>query len=315
MSSMGTPDRPKLAVIAGATATGKSAAALALAEATGGTVINADASQLYADLRILTARPADEDMARAPHRLYGVIDGADACSAAAWAALARAEVDAALARGSLPILVGGTGLYLRTLLDGIAAVPAVPADTRAEVRALDTLAARAALETEDPAAAMRLHPSDRQRTLRALEVVRATGQLLAEWQAGATGGLAASHDVRAVVLDLDRAALVSRCDARVDAMLEQGALAEVAELLARRLPADRPVLRAIGVPHLAAHLAGQITLADARDATALDTRRYAKRQATWWRNQTPSWPKVDSAHIRMNGKMSEYFTGLDSISA
>ncbi len=284
-----------VAVIAGATATGKSAAALALAERTGGTVINADASQLYADLRVLTARPSDADIMRAPHRLYGTIDGAEACSAAAWAELARAEVAAALARGSLPILVGGTGLYLRTLLDGIAAVPVIDPAVRAAVRALDPDAARAALLAADPQAAARLHPADRQRTLRALEVVRSTRRTLAAWQGAVTGGLAATHAVRAVVIACDRAELVRRCDARVDAMLAGGAVDEVRRLLARGLAEDRPVLRAIGVPPLAAYLAGLITLTEARDRIGLDTRRYAKRQATWWRNQTPGWPQVDAS--------------------
>lgn len=295
-----------MAVIAGATATGKSAAALALAEATGGTVINADASQLYADLRILTARPSDADMARVPHRLYGIVDGAEACSAAAWATLALAEVEAALAAGRLPILVGGTGLYLRTLLDGIAPVPEIPAQVRAEVRALEPAAARAVLEAADPAAALRLHPADRQRTLRALEVVRATGRTLADWQAGATGGIAATHDVRALVLTLDREALVRRCDARVDAMFAGGAVAEVETLLARALPTDLPVLRAIGVPPIAAYLQGAANLAEARERTALETRRYAKRQATWWRNQTPSWSRIDADTESLNEKCRNY---------
>ena len=297
-----------VAVIAGATATGKSAAALALAEARGGTVVNADASQVYADLRVLTARPSDADMARAPHRLYGTVDGAEACSAAAWAEQARGEVAAALARGSLPILVGGTGLYLRTLLDGIAPVPVIDPEVRAAVRALDPDAARTTLAAADPDAAARLHPSDRQRTLRALEVVRSTGRTLADWQGGATGGLAVTHDIRAMVVGCDRAELVRRCDARVDAMLEGGAVAEVEALLARGLPDDRPVLRAIGVPPLADYLGGRATLAEARDRIALDTRRYAKRQATWWRNQTPHWPKVDGGFTMVNEFMSELFT-------
>lgn len=307
-SSMESPERPTIAVIAGATATGKSAAALALAEQTGGTIINADASQVYADLRVLTARPTDADMARAPHRLYGTIDGAEACSAAAWAGLARDEVAAALSRGSLPILVGGTGLYIRTLLDGIAAVPVIDPHVRAAVRAFAQDAARAALLAADPEAAARLHPSDRQRTLRALEVVRSTGRTLAAWQASATGGLAATHDIRAIVIDCDRPELVRRCDARVGAMLAGGALAEVERLLARGLPEDRPVLHAIGVRPLATHLAGQSTLEEARDRIALDTRRYAKRQATWWRNQTPDWPRACGSFINVNQKVSELFT-------
>ena len=297
-----------VAVIAGATATGKSAVALALAEATGGTIINADASQLYADLRILTARPSDADLARAPHRLYGVIDGVEACSAAAWAGLARIEIDTTLAAGSLPILVGGTGLYLRTLLDGIATVPAIAPEVRDAVRALPSDEARVALEVEDPAAAARLHPADRQRTLRALEVVRATGRPLADWQDSATGGLAATHRISAVVIARKRDELYRRCDARVDAMLAAGAVAEVEQLLARALPTDCPVMRAIGVGPLTEYLASNVTLAEARGRIALDTRRYAKRQSTWWRNQTPEWPQLDAASTNNNEKVSELFT-------
>lgn len=300
-----------VAVIAGATATGKSAVAMAVAERLGGVVINADASQLYADLAVLTARPGTADLARVPHRLYGVLDGAEAGSAAAWAALARTEIDAALAAGRLPILVGGTGLYLRTLLDGIAAIPEVPAAVRGTVRALDPAAARAALEAEDAAAAARLHPSDRQRILRALEVVRATGRPLADWHGVATGGLLDTHSVSAVVIDCPRELLVQRCDARVDAMLAGGAIVEVERLLARGLPGDLPVMRAIGVPPLAAYLRAETTLEVARDRLAIDTRRYAKRQATWWRNQTPGWPRFDATSMNMNEIVSEFFTVVE----
>lgn len=285
-------ETPPLAVIAGATATGKSARALALAERANGVIINADASQLYTDLRLLSARPAPADEARAPHRLYGILDGDDPCSAARWAALARAEIAAAHAAGRLPILAGGTGLYLRTLLDGIAPVPAIDPAVRAEVRALSPAAAHAALARADPASAARLAPADRQRTMRALEVVRATGRPLADWQQALVGGIGGAVTLRPVVVTLPRAELHARIDARFDAMLAAGGLAEAAALAARRLAADRPVMKALGVPALIAHLAGGLSLAEAAARAKQDTRRYAKRQSTWFRNQTPDWPMV-----------------------
>lgn len=288
-------DRPRVAIIAGPTACGKSALALDVAEALNGTIINADASQVYADLRILTARPSDADMARVPHLLYGVLDGTEAGSAASWATLARAAIAETLAVKRLPILVGGSGLYLRTLIDGIAAVPAIDAGVRDAVRALDTAAAHAALGVEDPGAATRLDPADRQRVQRALEVVRSTGRSLLAWQDGATGGLADEADVRGIIVDLPRDMLRARCDARFDAMLAGGGIDEVRMLAARRLDPALPVMTAIGVPPLLAHLAGTLTLAEAADVARHATRRYAKRQQTWFRNQTPDWPRVESA--------------------
>jgi tRNA dimethylallyltransferase len=285
---MGLP----LIVIAGATASGKSARALDLAVRSDGVVINADASQLYADLRILTARPAPADEAAAPHRLYGIVDAGDACSAARWAARATAEIDAAHAAGRLPILTGGTGLYLQTLLDGVAPVPPVPDNIRSTVRALDPETLTAALAVEDPAMAARLHPNDRQRRARALEVVRATGRSLLDWQAEPGTGLAAHLDVHAFVLDVPRAELHARADARFDAMLAAGALDEVRALAARRLDPALPAMKAIGVPPLLAHLAGDMPLADARIRAILDTRQYIKRQDTWFRNRVPNWKRL-----------------------
>ncbi len=281
-----------MAVIAGPTASGKSAVALAVAAACDGVIINADASQLYADLRVLTARPSPADEAVVPHRLYGVLDGADIASAAAWAALARAEITAALAAGRLPILVGGTGLYLRTLIEGIAPVPAIDAAVREAVRGLSAAGAQAALVAEDPAAAARLAPADQQRIRRALEVVRSSGRTLADWQQHRSGGLALP--VMGFVLNVPRNVLHARCNARFEAMLAAGALDEVSALLARRLAGDRPILKAVGVPPLAAHLAGHISLADAAAQACLDTRHYAKRQTTWFRNQHPGWTAIDA---------------------
>lgn len=280
-----------VAVIAGPTASGKSAMALALAEKCRGTIINADASQLYADLRIVSARPSAADEARAPHRLYGVFDGDDIANAARWAALARTEIEAAVATGRLPILVGGTGMYLGSLIDGIAPVPEIDPAVRAEVRALETADAAAALAREDPGLAARLKPADRQRLLRGLEVVRATGRSLRDWQQERVGGIAGDFDVRAMLVDVDREALRARVAPRLWAMLDGGGLDEVAALMARRLPDDRPVLRALGVAEFAAVLAGTITREAAVAAATIATQQYQKRQLTWGRGRT-DWPHV-----------------------
>lgn len=288
--------RPPLIVIAGPTASGKSAHALAVAEARGGVLINADASQVYADLNILSAGPTEAERARVSHRLFGTIDGAVACTAAHWAGLARAEIAAAHADGRVPILVGGTGLYLRTLLEGIAPVPGIDGAVRAGVRALPPAEVRALLEREDPVMAARLHPHDAQRNARALEVARATGRSLADWQAAPLeGGLGREVALEPLVIERPRAELVARIDARVEAMWAAGALAEVARLAARGLRADLPVMRAIGVPPLLAHLAGMLTAEEAMARWKLDTRQYAKRQATWLRNQLGGWPRLGAA--------------------
>lgn len=288
---MGSSEKPRLALIAGPTASGKSALGLALAEQRGGVVINADASQVYRDLRILTARPTPAEEARVPHALFGHVDAAQACSAARWAADARAAIASAQAQGRLPILVGGTGLYLRTLLDGIAPVPDIDPAVRAAVRALPVAQAHAALGREDPAAAARLAPADTARVARALEVVRATGRPLAAWQAERTGGIAADVSLAAVVLLPDRPTLMARCDARLEAMFDHGAADEVAALLARTdVPPDAPARRAIGVPEVAAWLSGACSRAQALAQAQASTRRYAKRQYTWFRHQPPpSW--------------------------
>ena len=283
-----------LALIAGPTASGKSALAMAVAEAHDGIVINADSAQVYRDLRVLTARPSPADEARVPHRLFGYIDGAESCSAARWAQDAAREISASQAAGKLPVLVGGTGLYLRTLLDGIAPVPEIDPTIRAEVRALPVAAAHAALTALDPAAAGRLAAADTTRVARALEVVRSTGRTLAAWQAERSGGIAAKVAQAAVVLLPDREWLLQKCDARATAMFEEGAVEEVRTLLARDdLPADATIRRAIGVPEVAALLAGNSTRQQAIEAVRLATRQYAKRQFTWFRNQPPpSWLRI-----------------------
>jgi tRNA dimethylallyltransferase len=292
--------KPRVALIAGPTASGKSAAAIRLAKAHDGVVINADASQVYADLRILTARPSVAEEAQVPHRLFGHIDAADAgYSAARWAGEASSAIDAAHAAGKLPILVGGTGLYLRTLIDGIAPVPAIDPVVRAEVRALSVATAHHMLKGEDPVAAARLAPADTTRVARALEVVRSTGRPLSAWQAARVGGIGDRIALVAGILLPDRDALIAAIDARCAAMFEGGAIDEVARLLARTdIPADAPIRRAIGVPPIAACLSGTLNPAAALAAVQNDTRRYAKRQYTWFRNQPPqTWHRATDSNV------------------
>ena len=294
----GNPDGerlPSLAIVAGPTASGKSALALKLAERHDGVVINADASQVYADLRILTARPSPEEEARAPHRLFGHVDAADTgYSAARWAAEATAAIDAAHGEGRLPILVGGTGLYLRTVLDGIAPVPAIDPAIREDVRHLPVADAHRQLASADPAAAARLHPADTTRVARALEVVRSTGRTLGAWQAERVGGIGGRVAVTASVLLPDRAWLAARCDSRLETMFDSGAREEVAALLARGdVPPDAPARRAIGVGEVAGWIAGQYARDEALVHAQRATRQYAKRQYTWFRNQPPpDWTVV-----------------------
>jgi tRNA dimethylallyltransferase len=289
--------RPRVALIAGPTASGKSALAIRLARATDGIVINADASQVYADLQLLSARPSDAEMAQAPHRLFGHIDGAEACTAARWAAEARAEIDAAHRVGHLPILVGGTGLYLRTLLDGIAPVPDIDAQIRAEVRALPVAAAHAALTREDPQAAARLAPADTTRVARALEVVRSTGRPLAQWQQHKSGGIGQRITLSPLILLPPRDWLIARCDLRFGQMIEQGAVTEVEALLARNLSPDLPVMRAIGVPEIASWLDGAIDRETMLERGRIATRQYAKRQYTWFSRQPPSEWRLETRQV------------------
>lgn len=276
-------------VVAGPTASGKSGLALALAEAFDGTVINADALQVYRELAILTARPGPAELARAPHRLYGILSAEERCSAGRWRDLALQVMADASAGGRLPILVGGTGLYLKALEQGIAPVPPVPAAVRDEAArrwlALGPAAFRDELLARDPASA-RLHPNDRQRHLRAWEVLRATGRPLSEWQSGATAE-AAALPYRFCHLSLlpERSRLNASIDARFARMVERGALEEVAALLARDLDPALPAMKAVGLPELARYLRGEADLASAVAAGQAATRRYAKRQVTWLRNQ------------------------------
>lgn len=285
-----------VALIAGPTASGKSALALRLAERVGGVIINADASQVYADLCILSARPDAAEMARAPHRLFGYVDGAEACSAARWAADAKAAIAEAHAENRIPILVGGTGLYIRTLIDGIAPVPDIDPDIRAAVRAMPVAETHAALLREDAEAATRLNAADTTRVARALEVIRSTGRPLKEWQAELAGGIGGGIALNPLILLPDRPWLTERCDARFEAMVATGARAEVEALFARNLPEALPVMRAIGVRPIADWIAGTIDRQEMIARATLETRRYAKRQYTWFANQPPAdWPRATAA--------------------
>jgi tRNA dimethylallyltransferase len=288
------PSKP-IVVIGGPTASGKSSLALDAAEAFGGTVINADAMQVYRDLAVLTARPGPGEEARAPHRLYGVLDGAELCSAARWRELAVAQIEAA----AVPVVVGGTGLYLRALLEGLAPVPEIPAAIRAEGRALHRAlggaAFRARLAELDPEGAARLHEGDTQRLVRAYEVVVATGRPLGAWQR-VQSRTAPRAPLLALVLLPPREALRETCDRRLEGMLASGALDEVRRLLARRLDPALPVMKALGVASFARHLAGEIPLDEALSLAQAATRQYAKRQTTWFRHQLRGARRIDAQY-------------------
>jgi tRNA dimethylallyltransferase len=282
-------------LIAGPTASGKSALALALAERIGGTIINADSMQVYGDLRIITARPMAAEEARVPHRLYGHVDAATNYSVGQYLTDARAALDEVRRSDRVAIFVGGTGLYFKALTAGLAAVPPIPAKIRDSVRARlaehGAPALHVELQRRDPAAAARLSPNDRTRVSRALEVVEATGRPLADWQ---TEGLPAliRPDSPRVFIAPDRAALYARIDARFATMIAAGALEEVRQLAARKLDPLLPAMKAHGVPWLIRHLAGEITLEQAAYHAKLDTRHYGKRQFTWFRHQLGDWPRM-----------------------
>ncbi len=289
---------PPLALIAGPTASGKSDLAVRLAltlnrAGRDAVVINADSAQVYADLQVLSARPSVDEMQGVEHRLFGTWDGAQSCSAADWAAAAREVIAQAHGRGAVPILVGGTGLYIRTLLDGIAPVPPIDPAVRDEVRALPLEQAWSALQIEDPRRALQLAAADSARICRALEVVRSSGRSLCDWQDERVGAIGDQVTLHPAILLPNREWLYERCDRRFGLMLEQGAIGEVEQLLARQLDPALPVMRAIGVPEIAAYLRSEITLDEARARGAQATRNYAKRQYTWMRNQPPrEWSRV-----------------------
>jgi tRNA dimethylallyltransferase len=299
-----------VAVLYGPTASGKSDLAVALAERLNGVVINADSLQLYAELRILTARPDEDALARAPHRLFGVLPAAEASSAAWWRDAALTEIGAAHAGGRYPILVGGTGLYLKTLMEGLSPVPTANVEARAKATALYAEiggdAFRTVLAARDPVIAARLEPGDRQRLIRAWEVVEATGTPLSEWQALPKDP---GHELefRLIGLMPPRDALYARIDSRFAAMLERGALEEAARFDALGLSLALPANKALGLPELRRHLRGEIDLAEAAKLARQASRNYAKRQVTWFRHQLPYDKKSDRTHVRHTqfGELSE----------
>ena len=286
----------KAVLIAGPTASGKSALALELALATGGVVINADSMQVYRDLRIITARPTHDDEARATHRLYGHVDASVNFSAGAWVSDAAKALEEAQAEGRLPIFIGGTGLYFKALTAGLSVVPPIPAEVREDVRARlernGVEALHAELAARDPRAAERLNLRDRTRIARALEVVEATGRSLLDWHQEGQPPLLPQDSFRAVFLAPEREELYARIDARFDAMLGAGALREVERLAARKLDPLLPAMKAHGVPALIRHVHGEITRDQAAEISRADTRHYAKRQFTWFRHQLPEFEWV-----------------------
>ena len=287
----------QIVLIAGPTASGKSAFALKLARERGGEIVNADSMQIYAGLPVLTAAPSSEELAQAPHHLFGVADAADGWSVGRWLTAATAALGEIAARGRPAIVVGGTGLYFRALTHGLADIPPV-SETQREVSALLYAAQgehefRDVLAALDPEAAARIEVGDRQRLIRAHAVAIATGKSLTAWQTETTPALA-EGTWRGLVMDLPRAELYDRCDARFSAMVENGALDEVRAMEARGLAPPLPALKAVGYRELAAHLRGETSLEEALDAARQETRRYAKRQMTWFRNQTPDWERVVS---------------------
>jgi tRNA dimethylallyltransferase len=281
-------------LIAGPTASGKSALALALAEKIGGVIVNVDSMQVYRDLQVITARPTPKEEARVPHRLYGRVDAGENYSVGRWCRDVGDTLNEIAAQGRVPILVGGTGLYFKALTGGLAVVPQIPAEIRVQVRARLANEGVAPLYADlllrDPATAHRLMPNDRSRICRALEVVEATGRPLGDWH----------REGQSPILDVDRAAkvfvtcerkqLVARIETRFATMLKTGALEEARALAARKLDSCLPVMKAHGVPWLIRHLNGEISLDEAAAGAVMDTRRYAKRQLTWFRNQMKDWP-------------------------
>jgi tRNA dimethylallyltransferase len=279
-------------IIAGPSGSGKSALAMDLAEALDGVVINADSMQVYRELRVLTARPTPEDEARVPHRLFGVLSAAERCSAGRWLGMARAEIADFADAGRLPILVGGTGLYLKALRDGLAEVPSIAAEVRAEAEALHARLGGGRFRQElahlDPQGASRIATGDRQRLIRAFEVARGTGRPLFKWQRLGPPAPVAALRFATISLLPPRPALYRALDARFDAMLAAGAIEEVRALLALGLDANLPAMKALGVREIAGYLRGERGLQDAAALTKQATRRFAKRQFTWFRHQLPA---------------------------
>lgn len=295
-------------IVAGPTASGKSSLAVTIAEAFDGVVVNADSMQVYRELQVLTARPGSAVLARAPHRLYGVLSVREPGSAGLWREMAMIEIAAAHKRGRLPIVTGGTGLYLRALVEGLVDLPKIPKAVRDAARSLYNRLGpegfHAALAERDPLAARRLRPTDRQRLIRAWEVYEVTGRSLMLWQAAATEGPPTDLRFGAVLLDPPRAELYATIDRRLDAMLAGGALEEVRTLLAMDLDPHLSALRAVGMSELARHLKGELSREEAIALTKQATRRFAKRQLTWFRHQ-PLGSKVLVVREPLDAQFSE----------
>ena len=290
-----TPDagRPKAILIAGPTASGKSAAALDLAQRFGGIVINADSMQVYRELAVLTARPSQAEMQRAPHCLYGTVPASERYSVGRFLEDVAHALRDAKVEGRLPVFIGGTGLYFKALTEGLAAVPDVPQEIRAhwreEAERIGTEGLHRALQARDPVMAARLRPSDPQRLLRALEVIDATSVSLAEWQGADAAAVLHPEGLLRIVIAPEREPLYAAIDARFDRMMEQGAIEEVRALLALGLDHALPAMRAHGVRELAAYLAGDSSLEAAVEKAKTESRRYAKRQMTWARRFMQDW--------------------------
>lgn len=300
--------RPRAILIAGPTASGKSAAALRLAERLGGTVINADSMQVYRELAILTARPGQEDLARAPHRLYGMVPAAEAYSVGHWLAGAASAIGEAEGEGRVPILTGGTGLYFKALSEGLAPVPEVPPEIRTYWReraaAIGAENLHRELTARDPAMAARLTPTDPQRLVRALEVIDATSISLGEWQGANAAPILPEERVLRLVVAPEREALYAAIDARFDAMIGAGVIEEVRALLALGLDPGLPAMRAHGVRELALYLSGDAGRAEAIEKAKTESRRYAKRQMTWLKRFMKDWDWAPDAG-----------TGVDAVRA
>ena len=295
-----SPVQKPVLVVAGPTASGKSGLAMDLAVEFDGVIINADSMQVYEELRILTARPSEADEARVPHRLYGVMPASEPCSVGHWRARAVQEIQAVHAAGRLPVVAGGTGLYIRALMQGLAEIPDVSPDTREDVQNFYAErggeAALEELSKVDPETASRLSPGDRQRVIRALEVHRGTGRALSEWLSEGNQGAMDGAVFQALVLQPPRDALYGQIDARFVDMVDHGALDEVRALLERGLDPALPAMKAVGVRELAAHLDGKVSLGDAIGAAQQASRNYAKRQLTWFRNQIPEAESILAQH-------------------
>lgn len=317
-----TEFRPVL-VIGGPTASGKSGLALAWAKRAGGVVINADSMQVYADLRVVTARPSEADEAEAPHTLYGVVPASVRMSAARWRELALAEIDRAHGQGRLPIVVGGTGLYLRSLMQGLSDIPDIPANIRHAAMDLQveigSPALHARLAAVDPVTASRLHPTDSQRLIRAWEVIQATGRSISDWQAAPPTDVPTHLSFTTLVVEPPRPRLYAQCDQRFLTMLAQGAEEEVAALMAQGLDPALPAMKALGVPEIAAILSGTLDRETAIARAQQLTRNYAKRQLTWFRNQMPAAVRLDSTELASEVAFAKFYdrimTGMTKIIA